>query len=144
MTVRTWITLSLLLLVAMTAAVIVRFLLPVDAPPILVRSGDVRLDGELVRACWPQRGGELRCQQGDGEAETVTVGREGTFRIIVAYPAQPEEGRFTITRDGERVLREDWDDELPYDLGAGAYTLEARAEYPQDAVVVYRFGFRVR
>ena len=145
MTVRTWIILSVGLLVAMTAAVFIRFLLPVDAPPILVRSGDVRLDGALVEACWPQRGGDLRCEEGDGDgAETATVPKEGTFRIIVAYPAQPEEGSLTVTKDGERVLRADWDDELDYDLDPGAYTMTADARYPEDAFARYRFTFRAR
>ncbi len=146
MTVRTWITLSVGLLVAMTAAVFIRFLLPVEAPPILVRSGDVRLDGSLVAACWPQRGGELRCEDGDTDAgETATVPREGTFRIIVAYPAQPEEGYLRISpADGKSGEREHWDDELDYELEPGRYVLEARAEYPQGGHVAYRFNFRSR
>ena len=145
MTVRTWITLSLLLLVAMTVAVFVRFLSPVDAPPILARVGDARLEGVLDEACWPQRGGELRCTEGDDAPRAgTTLPGEGKLRLIVAYPAQPEEGRIEITRDDERVLRKDWDDEITYELDPGTYTMTADARYPEDAFARYRFAFRVR
>ena len=145
MTVRTWITLSLLLLVAMTVAVFVRFLAPVDAPPVLARVGDERIEGVLDEACWPQRGGELRCTEGDeGPRAEGTLPDEGTMRLIVAYPAQPEEGRIEIVRGGDRVLRTDWDDEIDYELDRGTYTMTADARYPEDAFVRYRFAFRVR
>jgi hypothetical protein len=145
MTVRTWITLSLFLLVAMTVAVFVRFLAPVGAPPVLARVGEVRVEGALDEACWPQRGGELRCTEGDdGPRADATLPDEGKLRLIVAYPAQPEGGRIDIRRDGESVLRTDWEDEIAYELEPGTYTMIADATYPQDAFVRYRFAFRIR
>lgn len=145
MTVRTWITLSVLILVALSVAIVVRLLAPVEAPPILVRSGDVRLDGSLVESCWPQRGGDLRCEEGGRFATEVrTIRPEGELRVIVAYPAQPEDGSIEIVRDGGGKKTYDWDDEVSYDLEPGTYSITARAEYPLDAHVVYRFGFSIR
>jgi hypothetical protein len=150
-TVRTWVTLSVLVLVALTVAVFARFLAPVDAPPVLLRVGQTRIEGARDEANWPQRGGDLRYEEQDREspADVPTIPREGEFRIVVAFPAQPEDGTIEIERnnergDEERVLREDWTDDLRYELEPGSYTLLAYAEYPDDAFVRYRFGFLVR
>lgn len=145
MTVRTWITLSLVILVALTVAILVRLLAPVDAPPILARVGETRIEGSLVEACWPQRGGDLRCEEEDRrDVEVTAIRSEGELRLIVAYPAQPEDGSVEITGDEDRVLRKDWDDEIAYDLDRGSYTMVVHAVYPEGAFVRYRFGLRVR
>jgi len=145
MTVRTWITLSIAILVALSVAIVVRLLAPVPHPPILARSGEARLEGRLIEACWPQRGGDLRCEKGSGTNDPMTIPGEGELRIVVAYPAQPEEGSLRVMRGRKTVLgSKDWEDEVTYDLDAGTYELIAEARYPQDAFVRYRFAFRVR
>jgi hypothetical protein len=146
MTVRTWMTLSALILVALTVAIFVRLLAPVDAPPVLVRVGDVRLEGDRVEACWPQRGGKLRCQEADTDrSDATTVPSEGEFRIVVAYPAQPTDGNVEILPvDGGKKQHFDYDDEIAYDLKRGEYVLQVSAMYPEQARVVYRFAFRTR
>ncbi len=145
MTVRTWITLSVLILVALSVATVARMLAPVPHPPVLARSGDVRLEGELVEACWPQRGGDLRCEDDGERSDPITIRREGELRIVVAYPAQPEEGSVVVRRDGTDVISEnDWEDEIGYELDPGTYELITEARYPQDAFVRYRFAFQVR
>jgi hypothetical protein len=145
MTVRTWVTLSVLILIALSVAIVARLLAPVPHPPILARSGDVRLQGQLIEACWPQRGGDLRCEKDGDDAQLSTIPGKGELRIVVAYPAQPDEGSIVIRRGETNFLREKgWDDEIAYALEPGRYELIARAEYPQDAFVSYRFPFRVR
>lgn len=144
MTVRAWFTISALMLLALTAAVLFQFLRPVPAPEILMHVGDTRIEGSLDRYCWPQRGGDLRCAGGGGgEAETQPIPASSTFRLVVAYPAQPEEGTVrVVSRDtGETVLRRDWARSVPYELEPGTYFVEAEARYPADAVVRYRFAF---
>jgi hypothetical protein len=146
-TVRTWFTISVLVLVALSAAVVVRFLAPVDPPPIFVRSGESRLVGSLDKGCWPQRGGDLRCEEGgDGERPRAgTIPREGKLRVVVAYPAQPEDGRIRIVRFPSReVLDEEWSESIDYKFEAGTYVMSADARYPEKAYTRYVFRFRVR
>jgi hypothetical protein len=143
MTVRTWITLSVLILVALSVATVVRLLTPV-VPEVVARSGETHLDGTLIETCWPQRGGDLRCEKGDDRGEVVAVEADGTFNVIVVYPAQPDEGRLQIRRGGKTVVdTDDWERELDYDLEAGTYELIAEGRYPEDAFVRFRFAFRV-
>jgi hypothetical protein len=147
-TVKAWFTISALVLVALAAAVVIRFLAPVDPPPIFVRSGAVRLVGVLDEGCWPQRGSDLRCKEGpDERPQTGTLPAEGKLRVVVAYPAQPDDGSGTITitdSSGDEVLDEKWDESIDYELESGSYTMTADARYPAEAFVRYVFRFRVR
>jgi len=142
-TVRAWFTISALVLAALAAAFVFRLFAPITAPGILVRSGDVRLNGRLDDACWPGRHGELRCERAESTSPSaVVVPADGRFRIVVAYPVQPEVGEIRI--DGpERVRIGDWRNPLPYNLEPGTYTLTAEARYPERAFVRYVFRFRV-
>jgi hypothetical protein len=144
MTVRAWFTISALVLLALSAAVIVRLLAPVAAPEILARVGDTRLDGTRIASCWPQRGNDLRCEEGgDDDRELRTIPSSGRMRLIVTYPAQPEKGWVRIDGENDDVAKRDWDDEFRYNLEPGEYQMVAHADYPQNARVRYRFAFRV-
>ncbi len=128
---------------ALAAAFVFRLFAPVTAPAILVRSGEVRLEGRLVDVCWPGRDGELRCEKAESSTTSAPeVPAKGTFRIVVAYPAQPENGEIRINGPS-RVRIGDWRNPLPYDLDPGTYTLTAEAKYPERAFVRYVFRFRV-
>ncbi len=143
MTVRTWFTISALVVAALTGAFVYRLLQPLAFPEVILRSGDVRIEGDLAASCWPKRGPELRCTRKDAEpASRSTIPSAGTFRFIVTFPAQPEDGEIRI--DGPTRLKlDDWRQSLAYELAPGSYTLRARGEYPNDAYVSYLFRFRV-
>ena len=143
MTVRAWFTISTLVLIALVAAIFVRLLAPVGAPAVLARSGETRLSGARVKGCWPQRSGKLRCQGPDGSAKQVTIAGSGSFRIVVAYPAQPKDGTISIKRGGRQVLTKRWNDSVKYKLRPGSYLMYADARYPSGAYVKYRFAFRI-
>ena len=144
MTVRAWFTISAVLLVVLSLAVLYQFTRPIAPPEILVTSGAVRLDGRTAEACWPQRDGKLDCSTADATDERMTVKAKGTFRLVVAYPAQPEDGQIEIAR-GRRTLvsEDDWTRAVRYDLEPGDYTLSVQARYPADAFVHQVFPFRV-
>lgn len=145
MTVRTWITISIAVLVALSVAAVVQFLRPVPPPPIVVRADDVRLEGSVDEACWPQRNGKLRCTKDADRAGENTIGGNGSFRIVLAYPAEPKEGFVRVERtDGKDVLRTDeWERTLRYDLDPGRYVLTAQAGTSGEAFVRYVFALRV-
>lgn len=145
MTVRAWLTISAVVLVVLGAAAAWRFLQPVEPPAVLARAGDVRLEGTFDGGCWPQRGDELRCHEAErAAAETARVAGDGSFSIVVAFPAQPDEGYVQIgERGGRRLQRAEWTRRLPYRLAPGLYELVAEARYGAGAYVRYRFPFRV-
>ena len=144
MTVRTWFTISALVCVALAGAVVYQFLRPLKPPEILVTVGNVRLDGRIVEVCWPQRSGELDCGYEDRNDERRVVPSKGKFRLVVAYPAQPQDGQITLSR-GRRPLksRDRWDREISYDLPPGDYSLEVQARYLEDAFLHYVFPLTV-
>lgn len=143
MSVRAWFTISAAVLVLLGGAVVYRLLAPVPTPEILGRSGDVRLEGQHLASCWPQRGGPLRCRESRGSPELTDVAGRGTLRFLVAYPAEPEEWQITVARDRRTALVED-EARFTYDLEPGRYDVDVQARYPEDAFVQYRFAFRVR
>jgi hypothetical protein len=144
MTVRTWITISVAVLVALSVAVVVQFLRPVPAPAIVVHAGDVRLDGAMDGSCWPQRNGELRCVDPEPRPDGQTIDGNGSFRIVFAYPGEPKTGEIAIDEaGGEPVLSSGWKRTLRYELEPGSYTLTARAGDEDEAFVRYAFAFNV-
>lgn len=144
MTVRTWITISVVAMLALGIAAGVRFLSQPGPPAILARAGAERLEGRLEAWCWPKRGGEVRCGREDDEAPRAErIPRTGSIRVIVAFPAQPAEGALVIERSGQVVERSGWTDELEYRLTPGRYRLVANARYGDGAYVRYSFPFRV-
>jgi hypothetical protein len=144
MTVRTWITISVAVLVALSVAVVVQFLRPVPAPAIVVHAGDVRLDGEVDESCWPQRNGKLRCVEHEPRLSAQTIDGNGSFRIVFAYPGEPKTGEITISDSKQNeVLGSGWKRTLRYDLPPGSYTMTARAGDPDEAFVRYAFAFKV-
>lgn len=146
MTVRTWITISVALLVALSVAVVVQFLRPVPPPQIVVRAEDARLNGVLDEACWPQRNGKLRCTSEKGQEQPGnTIDANGSFRIVFAYPAEPKEGSIAVERsDGKTMLSTDeWKRTLRYDLDPGRYVLTAQAGKEGEAFVRYVFALTV-
>jgi hypothetical protein len=143
-TVRTWITISVAVLVALCVAVVVQFLRPVPAPAIVVHAGDVRLDGELDESCWPQRNGKLRCVDHEPRLGAQTIDGNGSFRIVFAYPGDPKTGEIMISdSSGDEILGSGWKRTLRYDLPRGSYTMTARAGDPDEAFVRYAFAFKV-
>jgi hypothetical protein len=146
MSVRTWVTISALVLFILAVAFAFQLYGPVRPPAIVARVGTVRLEGTLVKACWPQRNGHATCVGAKRPRVTDrTVPATGTVRVVVAYPFKPKSGTIRITsRDGTTVvvttaLKED----IPYRLQPGTYTLEADAQYGGGTYVVYDFGLRV-
>lgn len=143
MTVRAWFTISALVVAALAIAFGFWLFAPARVPSILARSGDVRLEGALVEACWPERGGELTCKESaDTDVRAAIVPAKGRFRIVVAFPTQPEDGEIRISGP-ERVRVNDWRNPLPYDLEPGTYGLTTEARYRDGAYVRYAFRFTV-
>jgi hypothetical protein len=146
MTVRTWITLSVAVLIALSVAVVVQFLRPVPPPVIVVRAGDARLEGFLDGACWPQRSGKLRCAK-DDETPTFeqSIPANGSLRFVFAYPAEPKEGfiRIEDVDEDKAVVRTDWKRTLRYELDPGRYILTAQAGKSGESYVRYVFALRV-
>jgi hypothetical protein len=118
---------------------------PVPPPAIVVRADDVRLSGVLERSCWPQRNGELRCTESEREdAPVQTIDDNGSFRIVLVYPAEPKDGLVRVTDDeGDEVLESEWKRTLRYDLDPGTYTLIAQAGKTDESFVRYVFALRV-
>ncbi len=148
MTVRAWFTISALVLVALAAAFGFRLFASNPAPEIVVRAGDVRIEGKRVRACWPQRSGRVECSgaESSDDVRYPAIASSGSLRILVAYPVQPTDGSIRITdRDsGSTILQEEWTRSLHYDLDPARYVLRVSAPYPEGARVIYNFFFSVR
>lgn len=144
MTVRAWITISTIVLVALAAAVGFQFLRPIEPPPIVVISGEQRIEGAFDAGCWPQRDGVLRCTEGSDEPSPGTIRSKGSLRVALLAPVQPKDGQIRITdAEGETVLKAPWQRTIRYDLGPGDYTLTALAGEKDKAYVRYAFALRV-
>jgi hypothetical protein len=145
MSVRAWFSISALVLVVLTIAFALRFFAPVPAPETVARVGSIRLGGQRVADCWPQRNGKLRCEKRDVEWRHPSRLRgKSTIHVVVAYPVQPQNGSLVLaTRDGHTIVTSKWTDSLPYDLPPGEYSLRARADYPKGAYVDYAFPLTV-
>jgi hypothetical protein len=144
MTVRTWFTISALVLVALTVAIVFRLRQPAPQPEILARVGQARLEGRLVESCWPKSGGDIVCEDAnEGRPPVRTVPSRGEIEFT-AYPVEPKDGTVVIEdADGDVVLTEEWDDEIAYSLDEGTYDLTVDAIYGGDANVSYAFRLRV-
>lgn len=147
MTVRAWITISVVLLVALTVATVAFFLRPSRPPELLASVPDARLEGSLVASCWPQRGGGLGCteERPPAEQEPPVIPRAGDIRVIAAFPIQPEDGSARIVDAGtgrEEASVDGWKERIAYELPPGRWRLEAEARYPEGAYVRYSFPFR--
>lgn len=149
MTVRTWVTLSVLVVLALGAAAAVFFFSPISHPELLATYGEdqTRLEGRFDGACWPQRGNELRCRR-PPEDRSLPDGpvllASGEIRLLAVFPVQPDDGTIRIVdANGREALEEEWRGELPYELTPGSYVLEAEARYEGGAYVRYRFPFQV-
>jgi hypothetical protein len=147
MTVRTWITVSVAVLVALSVAVLLQFTRPIQPPSIVVHAGDQHIAGALDSACWPQRSGKLRCvKHKKVDAAANTIPGNGSLRIVFAYPAEPKDGLIHISDDstGRTVLRSGWKRTIRYDLPPGTYTMTARAgKSGKGAYVRYVFVLKV-
>lgn len=142
MTVRSWITISVLVLVALGAAFTVRVLSPIRAPALLASVEGRRLPAVDRGSCWAQRNGELRCVDATGGSpKPVEVPASGRIRIVAAYPVQPDQGSLVILGPrGDVVLEHRWTDALDYRLEPGRYRLKADARYPDGAYVRAEFA----
>lgn len=145
MTVRTWITISVLALVGLTTATAYQFLRPVQPPQVVVHAGNERINGAFAAACWPQRTGVLRCtREKNATPRETTIPSKGTLRVVLASPAQPTDGSIVIRdQHGETVLRTGWKRTVRYDLEPGTYTLTAQAGASDNAFVRYVFTLKV-
>ena len=105
MSVRAWFTISAAVLVVLVAAFVFRFFAPVPAPEVVARVGSIRLKGQRISDCWPQRNGDLRCASFKTRwTQTVRLRGKGTMHIVVAYPVQPPDGSLVFAkRDGTVV-----------------------------------------
>lgn len=152
MTVRAWFTISAIAAIALGAAFAWRLFRPIEAPELVVRSGDVRLSALHLESCWPQGSGEPRCLTNDTDpadrarsGDGADVPAAGRFEVFAAYPVQPADGRVLIqdARTGDVIDRSDFDDIVDYDVGPGDYVLRVEARWEQDAFVRYAFPFTV-
>ena len=145
MTVRTWLTISVICVIALFAAVILKLTAPVNAPTMLARVGEIRLQGQRDSSCWPV-GMKTKCAGRTAATPAVSVPGKGTLRVIVAYPLQPKASQGTIeVRQGETVIiKRDWHENTNYDLAPGSYELVAYAAYRNNAHIRYTFPFRAR
>jgi len=141
MSVRAWFTISAAVLVVLAVAFVFRFFAPVPAPEIVARVGSIRLVGQRMSDCWPQRSGKLHCTKHQTRwTRPVRLHGKSTIHVVVAYPVQPPGGSLTIgKRDGSVVLKKNWTETLRYELTPGEYTLVADGEYPKGARVEYYF-----
>ena len=145
MSVRAWFTISALVLVALAVAFVARFFAPVPAPEVVARVGGIRLTGQKVAECWPQRDGNLRCRNYKTNRIAPTRLRQtGTIHVAVAFPAKPEGGSLRLTaQDGKAVVETTWKESLDYRAPPGAYTFRALAKYAEGAKVDYVFPVTV-
>ncbi|MEX2394769.1 MAG: hypothetical protein WD826_09860 [Actinomycetota bacterium] len=144
MTVRTWFTISALVLIALSVAIVFRLRQPAPQPEILARVGQIRLEGELRHSCWPKSGGEITCLSDDQKTPGIrTIPKSGEMDFS-AYPVEPNDGTITFEdASGDVVLEEDWDDEIGYDLRSGLYDITVNADYGDEASVRYLFRVRI-
>jgi hypothetical protein len=147
MTVRAWFTISAVALAALPAAFAVQILRPVPPPEILVRVGEQRLDGALESACWPQRNGQLRCTKGDEKSSREEIPDEGSLRVVLASPAQPQDGflRIEDSRGKTIVDADEWERTVDYELDPGEHTITIQAgrSGPNQGYVRYVFAVNV-
>ena len=145
MTVRTWFTLSAVVVIALFGAVALKLTAPVNAPTIVARAGELRLHGRRISACWPNGRGKEKCTGAENTAPDVaTLSRRGTLRVVVAYPLQPKQGYIEV-RSGDRVVfKRPWSENTDYNVPSGNYELVAYAKYAKSSHLEYAFGFRVR
>ena len=145
MTVRTWITISVIVVVALCAAVVLQFTLPVRPPEIVLRAAGVHLTGALEASCWPQRSGDLKCTRHDARPKAQRIAPKGSLRAIFVYPAKPNDGTIRIdrARDGHNVLRSKWKPTVPYRLAPGRYLVTAQVGALRGAYVRYVFFLTV-
>jgi hypothetical protein len=145
MSVRAWFTISALVLVVLAVAFVLRFFAPVPAPEVVGRVGSIRLTGQRVSACWPQRNGRLRCERHAFRWQRpVTLRGSGTIHLVVAYPVQPPAGSVRIERrDRTIVTASKWTESFAYRLQPGEYVVRAMAAYPHSAMTNYAFAVKV-
>jgi hypothetical protein len=145
MSVRAWFTISAAVLVVLAVAFVLRFFAPVPAPEIVGRVGSIRLSGQRLSTCWPQRNGRLRCEhQAFRWQRPVTLRGTGTIHLVVAYPVQPPGGSVRIERrDHSAVSTSKWTESCGYRLDPGQYVLRATAAYPHNATTDYAFAITV-
>ena len=106
MTVRTWITISVAALVALSVAVVLQFVRPVPAPAIIVHAGDVRLDGALDECVLAAAEREVAVHRREGRCDprrrSTATARSGSCSRI---RASRRTGKIRIDdARGERVL----------------------------------------
>lgn len=146
-TVRTWFTISALVLVALAVAAVVRIVSPLPAPRLLATASGRPLEGAPVASCWPQRSGDLRCLRSDDgpPADATPVPADGRLRIIADFPVQPVEGviRLVDTATDEAVIDGAFTDRIDYDLQPGRYLLRVEARWGEGAFVRYAFALAV-
>jgi hypothetical protein len=142
-TVRTWFTISAIVVIALFGAVALKLTAPVDAPSIVARVGEIRLQGQRIAACWPD-GKKTKCTGRGAAPAPVTIPHHGTLRIVVAYPLQPKQGTIEVRDGSHAVFTHPWRENTTYDLPPGSYELLATARYKTNAHVEYRFALHVR
>lgn len=169
MTVRAWFTISAVALVLLAAAFVYWLRAPIPSPAILARVGSIRLDGQRIAACWPQRSGALRCEDPEPTRPKVTELRpRGTLSFTFAAPVRPDEGQVVIARqpapngsvDAGACLTDtpsheafgrmctvlferEWKRTVRYDLDPGTYVMDVQAGASDGAHVRYSFRFKV-
>jgi hypothetical protein len=146
-TVRTWITISVIAAAALGGAFAVRLFRPIEAPALVARAGEVRLPAIDRGSCWPQGDTTPRCRPpaATGPGQGPRLDAQGRIDVFAAYPVQPEDGEIKIvdTASSRPLKTLEYTDRVDYDLPPGRYVLEVEGRYGEDAYVRYAFGFRV-
>ena len=142
---RTWFTISAVLVLALIAAVALKLSVPSGPPTIVARVGDIRLNGALQESCWTDGPGKKQCTTPETRpGEAVTIPGKGTLRIVVAYPSQPSKGTIVVSQGSKVVFSNKWRQNTRYELRPGRYELVANAEYPRGVHIEYAFAFRAK
>jgi len=146
MTVKAWMTISVVVLALLGGTAAYRFLAPLQPPELLATAGDVRLEGSRRAYCWPERRAERpRCRRSGGNDAAVAMPRWGRIRVVAAYPVSPKGGFLELRRQGGEVVQrvDGLDEPISYDLAPGRYELTAEARYSASAYVRYSFAMKV-
>lgn len=143
MTVRAWFSISAALLIVLGISVAYRFFSPLRPPEVVVTTSEGKLNGSPVDGCWPQRGGDLRCEKGpvpDSNHQRIPSSDE--LLLVVVFPSIPVDGTVTFTDQNGKTVFESkgWERTLGYSVPKGKYTLGVRAEFNEGAYLEWAYA----
>lgn len=147
MSVRAWLTISAVLLIVLGFSAAIRFFSPLSPPDIVVTTSDARLEGYQQASCWPQRAGDLLCEEtNEAEVGPQTIDAQGDLLVVVVYPSTPAKGAVKFKNAAGEIAFEttEWARNVPYNVPPGDYTVEVEANYAQGAYVRWDYPVRAK